>query len=335
MKKSILLMALTLALAIQSYSQKEFHIIKTFHIASSGGWDYIAVGPGNNRLYVSHGTQVNILDATNGDSIDVIENTTGVHGIAFDKEHGKGFTSNGRINNVTVFDLKTNQVISQIPTGQNPDAIMYEPFTKTIITCNGRSKTLSIIDPVNYKTIDSIPVDGKPETAVSNDAGKIYVNIEDKSEIQEIDMRTKKVINTWSINPAEEPSGLAIDKKTNRLFAGCGNKLMAVVDATNGKLIQTLPIGQGCDGAAFDPGTKNAFTSNGDGILTIYHETSPDKYDLVANAPTKRGARTIAVDPMTHLIYLPTAEFEAADPNQPRQRPRMIPGTFQVLVVGQ
>ncbi|HVT86886.1 MAG TPA: hypothetical protein VHD35_16905 [Chitinophagaceae bacterium] len=335
MKKSIFLMALLAAFAIQSYSQKEFHIIKTFHIASSGGWDYIAVGPGNNRLYVSHGTQVNILDATTGDSIGVIENTTGVHGIAFDKEHGKGFTSNGRINTVTVFDLKANQVITQIPAGQNPDAIMYEPFSKTIITCNGRGKNLTIIDPVNYKAVDSIPVDGKPETAVSNGTGKVYVNIEDKSEIQEIDMKTRKVTNTWSIKPAEEPSGLAIDTKTNRLFAGCGNKLMAVVDATNGKLIQTLPIGDGCDGAAFDPGTKNAFTSNGEGILTIYHETSPDKYDLVANAPTKRGARTIAVDPMTHLIYLPTAEFEAADPNQPRQRPRMISGTFQVLVVGQ
>ncbi len=328
-------MAIIFAFAIQSYSQKEFHILKTFHIASSGGWDYIAVGPGNNRLYVSHGTQVNILDATTGDSIGVIENTTGVHGIAFDKEQGKGFTSNGRINNVTVFNLKTNEVITQIPTGQNPDAIMFEPFTKTIITCNGRSKNLSIIDPVNNKTIDSIALDGKPETAVSNGTGKIYVNIEDKSEIQEIDMKTMKVTNTWSIKPAEEPSGLAIDKKTNRLFAGCGNKLMAVVDATNGKLIETLPIGDGCDGAAFDPGTKNAFTSNGEGILTVYHEASPDKYDLVANAPTKRGARTIAVDPLTHLIYLPTAEFEAADPNQPRQRPKMISGTFQVLVVGQ
>ena len=340
MKKVFSFSAILIAMLVlgQVHAQKTFSILKTFHIASSGGWDYIAVGPGNNRLYVSHGTQVNILDATTGDSVGIIENTTGVHGIAFDKEHGKGFTSNGRINNVTVFDLKTNQVITQIPTGQNPDAIMFEPFTKTIITCNGRSKNLSIIDPVNNKTIDSIAVDGKPETAVSNGTGKIYVNIEDKSEIQEIDMKTMKVINTWSIKPAEEPSGLAIDTKTNRLFAGCGNKLMAVVDATNGKLIQTLPIGDGCDGAAFDPGTKNAFTSNGEGILTIYHEASPDKYDLVANAPTKRGARTIAVDPLTHLIYLPTADFEQQT-EQPaggqRQRPRMIPGTFQILVVGQ
>lgn len=335
MKQSIFLIALLFSMATVSHSQKEFHIIKTFHIASTGGWDYIAVGPGNNRLYVSHGTQVNILNATTGDSIGVIENTTGVHGIAFDKEQGKGFTSNGRINSVTVFDLKTNEVITEIHAGQNPDAIMYEPFSKTIITCNGRGKNLTIIDPVNYKPIDSIPVDGKPETAVSNDAGKIYVNIEDKSEIQEIDIKTRKVINTWSIKPAEEPSGLAIDLKTNRLFAGCGNKLMAVVDAANGKLLHTLPIGDGCDGVAFDPETKNVFASNGEGVLSIYHEVSSDKYELVANAVTKRGARTIAVDPATHLVYLPTAEFEAATPGQNGKRPKMIPGTFQVLVVGQ
>src|SRR4030095_178176 len=169
-------------------AQKEFHIIKTFHIQSAGGWDYIAVGPGNNRLYVSHGTQVNILDKTSGDSIGVIENTTGVHGIAFDKSQNKGFTSNGRLNNVTVFDLTTNKVITQIPTGANPDAIMYEPFTKKIITCNGRGKNLSIIDPVSNKLIDSIDVGGKPETAVSNGSGKFYVNIEDKNEIVEVDL---------------------------------------------------------------------------------------------------------------------------------------------------
>ncbi|MCC7401023.1 MAG: YncE family protein [Chitinophagaceae bacterium] len=335
MKKLFLLMALTVTLASQSYSQKEFSVIKTFHIASTGGWDYLAAGPGNNRLYVSHGNQVNILNATTGDSIGVIENTTGVHGIAFDKEHGKGFTSNGRTNNVTVFDLITNKVITQIPAGQNPDAIMYEPISKTIITCNGRSKNLTVIDPVKYKVIDSIAVSGKPETAVSNDMGKIYVNIEDKSEIQEIDMKTLKVVNTWSIKPAEEPTGLVIDKKANRLFAGCGNKLLAVVDASSGKLIQTLPIGDGCDGVGFDPATKNIFASNGEGTLSIYHAAAPDKYKPVATVVTKRGARTVTVDPLTHLVYLPTADFEAPDPNQPKQRPKMIPGTFQVLVVGQ
>ena len=316
------------------FAQKKFTVQKTFHIASPGGWDYIAVGPNNNRLYVSHGTQVNILDETTGDSIGVIENTTGVHGIAFDKEHNKGFTSNGRLNNVTVFDLKTNAVIAQIPTGTNPDAIMYEPFSKKIITCNGRSQNLSILDPVDNKLLDSIPVGGKPETAVSDGMGKIFVNLEDKSEIVAIDMKTKTVIAHWSLTPAQEPTGLAIDRKTNRLFAGCGNKLLAVVDATTGKVVQTLPIGDGCDGAAFDSNTKNIFTSNGDGTLSVYHEKSGDAYELVENATTKRGARTIAVNEQNHLIYLPTADFEQQATGQ-QGRPRMIPGTFQVLVVGQ
>ena len=340
MKKSIffLIVSLFVFSFTESKAQKAFSILKTFHIASPGGWDYIAIGPGNNRLYVSHGTQVNILDQTTGDSIGVIENTTGVHGIAFDKSQGKGFTSNGRLNNVTVFDLNTNQVITQIATGQNPDAIMYEPFTKKIITYNGRSQNLSILDPVENKLLDSIPVGGKPETAVSDGAGKIFVNIEDKNEIVEVDMKAYKVIAHWPLAPAQEPTGLAIDKKTNRLFAGCGNKLLAIVDATNGKVIQTLPIGDGCDGAGFDAGTKNIFTSNGEGTLSVYQETSTDKFDLIATVPTKRGARTIAVDEKTHLIYLPTADFEQQAEQSAggqRQRPRMIPGTFQVLVVGQ
>lgn len=337
MKKlvSLSVIFLTASALIGLKAQKEFKIQKTFHIQSPGGWDYIAVGPGNNRLYVSHGTQVNILDKTTGDSIGVIENTTGVHGIAFDKSQNKGFTSNGRLNTVTVFDLKTNAVIAQIPTGANPDAIMYEPWSKKIITCNGRSKNLSILDPVSNKLLDSIDVGGKPETAVSNGDGIVYVNIEDKSEIVVVNLKTMKTELRWPLAPAEEPTGLCYDKTTNRLFAGCGNKLLAIVDASNGKVIQTLPIGDGCDGAGFDLFTKNIFTSNGEGTLSVYHEKSANEFEKVATVTTKRGARTIAVDEQTHLIYLPTAEFEAPDPKTPNARPKMIPGTFQVLVVGQ
>jgi YVTN family beta-propeller protein len=339
MKKSIVLLSTiftaSLFMGSQAQNAKAFHILKTFHIMSAGGWDYIAVGPANNRLYVSHGTQVNILDETSGDSIGVIENTTGVHGIAFDKANGKGFTSNGRLNNVTVFDLKTNAVITQIATGQNPDAIMYEPFTKKIITCNGRSKSLSIIDPVSNKLIDSIALGGKPETAVSNEAGKLYVNIEDKNEIVVVDLKTFTVVAHWPLAPAEEPTGLTIDRKTNRLFAGCGNKLLAIVSTVDGKLIKTVPIGDGCDGDAFDAGTKNVFTSNGEGTLSVIHEKTADDFETVATVTTKRGARTIAIDEQTHLLFLPTAEFEKPDPAAPKARPKMIPGTFQILVVGQ
>lgn len=315
-------------------AQNNFHILKTFHMQSAGGWDYIAVGPGNNRLYVSHGTQVNILNQETGDSVGVIENTTGVHGIAFDKSQNKGFTSNGRLNNVTVFDLATNKVIAQIPAGNNPDAILYEPFSKKIITCNGRSKNLSIIDPVNNQLLDSVAVGGKPETAVSDGAGKLYVNIEDNSEIVVVNTKTFIVEAHWAIAPAEEPTGLVYDKETKRLFAGCGNKLLAVVDATNGKVVTTLPIGDGCDGAGFDNNTKNIYTSNGEGTMSVYHEKSASDIKLVATVTTKRGARTIAVDEQKHLIYLPTAEFENPDPASPNGRRKMIPGTFQVLVIG-
>jgi len=338
MKRKLLLAfcPVLLVLAIKpAYGQKDFKVLKTYHIPSSGGWDYIAVGPGNNRLYVSHSTQVNILNLATGDSVGVIPNTTGVHGIAFDRSQNKGFTSNGRLNTVTVFDLNSNAVLAQIPAGVNPDAIMYEPYTKKIITCNGRSKDISIIDPLSYKLLDSINVGGKPETAVSNGMGKLFVNIEDKNEIVVVNLLTRTVEAHWPLAPGEEPTGLAFDKRSNRLFAGCGNKYLAVVDASNGNLIKTLPIGDGCDGAGFDPGTNNIFTSNGDGTLTVYHENANDNYVLLGNFVTMRGARTIAVDEMTHLVYLPTAEFEAADPNVPKARPKMISGTFQVLVVGQ
>jgi DNA-binding beta-propeller fold protein YncE len=339
MNKKIILAVFAIVLApsvgILAQPAKPFHVLKTFHIMSGGGWDYLAVGPGNNRLYVSHGTQVNVLDKTTGDSVGVIPNTTGVHGIAFVKDLNKGFTSNGRLNNVTVFDLKTNAVIGQVPAGQNPDAILYEPFTRTIITCNGRGKNVSFIDPVNNKLTDSIAVGGKPETAVSDEKGRLFVNIEDKSEIVVINLRSRQVEAHWPLAPAEEPTGLAIDRKTNRLFAGCGNKLLAVVDAGNGKVIQTIPIGDGCDGDGFDPHTGNIFTSNGEGTLSIIHEKSASEFETVATIPTKRGARTIAVDPETHWIYLPTADFERPDPANPKARPQMIPGTFQVLVVGQ
>jgi len=320
--------------SLQAQKARSFQILKTFHIVSGGGWDYLTVGPGNNRLYVSHGTQVNILDKTTGDSIGVIENTTGVHGIAFDKTNKKGFTSNGRLNNVTVFDLETNKPVTQIATGENPDAILYEPYSKKIITCNGRSKDLTVIDPVGLKVIATIPVGGKPETAVSNETGKLYVNVEDKNEIVVVDMKSFTVDAHWPIGPGEEPTGLVLDKKTNRLFAGCGNKFLIAVNAANGKVVASLPIGDGCDGVGFDTETKNIFTSNGEGTMSVFHEKSADKIEPVATVATKRGARTITVDAQTHLIYLPTADFEPqANPGQ--GRPRMIPGTFQVLVIGQ
>jgi YVTN family beta-propeller protein len=343
MKKSFFLFLVNFICSstiLTAQNNSGFHLIKTYHIASPGGWDYLAIGPGNNQLYVSHSTQVNILNKTTGDSIGIIENTTGVHGIAFIKELGKGYTSNGRINNVTVFDLNTNKVLAQIATGENPDAIMYDAFSKKIITCNGRSKDLSVIDPANDKVIATIPVGGKPETAVSNQAGKIFVNIEDKNEIVVVNINNNTVESHWSIAPGEAPTGLAIDLATKRLFAGCGdNKWLMILDISNGKIVDSIRIGDGCDGVAFDKTTKNIFTSNGEGTLSVVHEVSANKFETIATVPTKRSARTITVDEQTHYVFLPAADFEPLSDQEkaanPKARPKMIPGTFQVLVMGQ
>ena len=333
MKRIILFGVLFAAIPCFVDAQKPgLHVVNTFHIASPGSWDYIEVGPVHDWLYVSHGTQVNILNKKTGDSAGIIENTSGVHGIAFDVKNNKGFTSNGRTNNVSVFDLNTNKVLAHVPTGQNPDAIMYEPFSGKVITCNGRSKNLSAIDPIQNKVTDSISIGGKPETAVSDGKGKIYVNVEDKNEIAVIDAKTFKVLDRWSLAPGEGPTGLAIDTKTNRLFAGC-DKLLMIVDAESGKIIDKLPIGDGCDGVAFDAETKNIYASNGEGTLTVIREKNKNKYSVIENIATKKSARTLALDKQTHLIYLPAADFEAADPKS-KVRPKMKAGTFHVLVVG-
>jgi YVTN family beta-propeller protein len=310
-----------------------YKVINTFHIASPGGWDYISVN--NNKVYVSHGTQVNILNENTGDSVGVIPNTTGVHGIAFDNDLGRGYTSNGRLNNVTVFDLKTDKVITQISTGENPDAIMYEPFTKSIITNNGRSKSLSIIDPVKNSVIHTVELDGKPEEAASDGKGKLFVNLEDKSEMAVVDLKTFKVINQWPLAPGEGPSGLTIDTKTNRLFSTCSDsKLLIVMDATNGKIVAKLPMGGGVDGAAFDENKKIIFTPDGrSGTIAAYKETSANEFENLGRIPTKAGARTIIIDKNTGALFLPTAEFEPADPQNPNARRKMIAGTFQVLKV--
>lgn len=317
-----------LFICVSVFAQNGYKIVNTYHIPSSGGWDYISVNKG--KIYASHGTQVNILNEANGDSVGYIPNTNGVHGIAFDNELGRGYTSNGRSNNVTVFDLKTNAVIAQIATGENPDAIMYEPHTKTIITCNGRSKNLSVIDAKTNTVIATIDIKGKPEEARTDGNGKLFVNLEDKNEIAEVNLKNHSVINHWALG-AEGPTGLAYDKTTKRLFAGC-DKYLIVVNAENGKVVDKLPIGDGCDGVAFNSKSKIIYTSNGQsGTITAIKENSADQFLVLGNYPTKRGARTIAIDEKNGDLFLPTADFDMS--NRQNGRPKMIPGTFQVLVV--
>ena len=338
MKRIHLLFATAILLTTSIISNAQLpdkiHLLNTFHIASAGGWDYIAVQPNSNKLFVSHGDQVNILDKTTGDSLGIIPNTTGVHGIAFIPALNKGYTSNGRLNNVTVFDLKTNAVLSQIATGENPDAIFYDDFSKKIITCNGRSKNLSVIDPATEKVVATIAVGGKPETAVSNNEGKIFVNIEDKNEIAVVDIIKYTVEKHWSVLPGEAPTGLVYGASAKRLFAGCGdNKLLIIVNAETGAITDKLPIGDGCDGVGYDAVQKLIYTSNGEGTMTVIKETTKGKFAVAATIPTKKSARTIAVDESTHKIYLPAADLEAPPANG--MRAKMIPGSFQVLVFGQ
>jgi DNA-binding beta-propeller fold protein YncE len=331
MKKIIFF--LLLAFPILLMAQKSGYQIKSnFPIKSSGGWDYITVY--KNNLYVSHSTQVNILNKVTGDSVGVITNTTGIHGIAFDPIQNIGFTSNGKLNNVFAFNVNTNSIIATIPTGENPDAIFYEPFTKKIITCNGRSNNLSFIDPITMKNIGTVEVGGKPETAVSDEKGNIYVNIEDKNEIVKIDAVRFTVIAHWSILPVEEPTGLAIDLTTKRLFAA-GDKKMVVVNFETGKIVTTIPIGEGCDGLVFDRNQKLIFTANGSGTLSVIKQNNADNYGLLETVATQKSARTIAIDETTGYVYLPAAQFEKPAPGaQENKRTPVIPGSFKIIVFG-
>ncbi|MCX6221206.1 MAG: YncE family protein [Bacteroidia bacterium] len=313
-------------------AQSNYKIINQFPLQGDGGWDYLSVDEAAGRLYVSHATMALVVDLKTGKQIGKIADTNGIHGIAAVPALNKGFTSNGRDSSVTVFDLKTLEVTGKIKgTGKNPDALLYDSFSQKLFTFNGGSATATVIDPKENKIIATIRLDGKPEFPASDGKGKIFVNIEDKSEISEINATTLKVDRSWSISPGEEPSGLALDNETHRLFSVCSNKLMVVSDVVAGKVITTLPIGDRCDGVAFDPGLKRAYSSNGEGTITVVQEIDKDHFKVLENIVTQKGARTIAVDKTTHHLYLPTAEF--GPQQEGNRRPAMLPGTFKILEV--
>ncbi|UWX61789.1 YncE family protein [Chryseobacterium oranimense] len=332
--KSFIIASTFLCLSVHVSAQKTVssNTIKTFKIGgNSDGWDYLTVNPENNLLYVSHGTRVNILNKTTGENLGEIEGTTGVHGIAFIPGSTNGYITCGKLNSVKVFDTKTNQVITEIAVGQNPDAVFYETFSKKLIVCNGKTNNISVINPVNNTVVNTIDVGGKPETAVSNGKGKIFVNIEDKNEIVVIDAQNFTVINHWNLDKEEEPSGLAIDTKTNRLFSTC-DKMLVILDSETGKLVKKMPIGEGCDGTVFDDKTKTIYTSNGEGNISVVQEKNANQFIALKNITTKKGARTIALDSSTHDLYLPTADFDDKEKDS-RGRPKIKEGTFQVLAV--
>ena len=333
MKKKVFLCYL-IVLLIGGFSlsaQSNYRIINKISLPGEGFWDYISIDEGNGKIYASHSSVVQVVDIRTGKQVGEIPDTKGVHGIAIAPELNKGFTSNGRDSSVTVFNLVSLEVAKKIKvTGQNPDAILYDSFSKRVFTGNGRSASFSVIDAVNEEEITTIPLDGKPEAIVTDGKGKIYVNIEDKSCINVIDATTLKVISHWPINPGEEPSGLALDNKTHRLFSVCGNKLMVIVDALSGKVLTTLPIGEGCDGAAFDPFYKRVYSSNGEGTMTVVQEENENSFKVLETIPTQPSARTIALDRTTHHIYMPAAEFESA-PADNNRRPAVKPNSFAIL----
>jgi DNA-binding beta-propeller fold protein YncE len=311
-----------------------YHVIRRITAGGEGGWDYITVDPESNRLFLSRGTHAMVIDLGRDSVIGDIPNTLGIHGVALAPELNRGFTSNGRDSSVTIFDYKTLATIAVVKVpGRNPDAILYDPATRRVFTFNGGSSNATAIDATNGTVVGTVELGGKPESAVS-ESGKIYANIEDKSEIAVFDPKTLAVQARWPLAPCEEPTGLAIDRAHQRLFAGCGNKTMAIVDMRTGKVIASPAVGDGVDAAGFDPGTQLAFTSNGEGSITVVHEDTPDKYTVVETVPTQRGARTMAVNPKTHRLYTVSAEFgpaPAPTADRPRPRPPMIPGTFVVL----
>ncbi len=313
----------------------DYKVVNRIHLPGEGGWDYLSVDEESGRLFLSHATVVQVVDLKTGKLIGTIEDTPGVHGIAIAPDLNKAFISVGRNASVKVINLKTLAFIDDVKiTGENPDAIMYDQFSKKVFAFNGRSANATVIDAVTNEVIATIPLAGKPEFPVSDGKGKLFVNIEDKSLISVIDVKTMKVDKSWSIAPGEEASGLALDNETHRLFAVCSNKLMVVVDAIDGHVVATLPIGDGCDGVKFDPSLKRAFSSNGEGTMTVVQEVNKDSYKVLATVATAPGARTLAIDTKTHHIYLPSAEYDtapAATADNPRPRRTMKPDSFFVM----
>jgi len=307
-----------------------YHIIGEIPIGGEGGWDYLTVDSAAHRLYVSHASHVAVVDLETNKVVGDIPDTPGVHGIAIAPELNKGFISNGRGNNVTIFDLKTLKASGSAAAGENPDSIRYDPASGRVFAFNGRSKSATAIDAKAGTVAATIPLPGKPEFSVADGKGHVYVNIEDTNEIVEIDAAKATVTRKYALTGCDGPSGLAIDTKSRRLMSVCSNRVMAISDPDAGKVVATAAIGAGSDGAAFDAGTGYAFSSNGDGTLTVVQQTA-GKWDVVENIATERGARTIAVDETTHKVYLPTAKVA---PSASGGRTSYLPNTFKVVVVG-
>ncbi len=332
---AVALAALALGLPIPlRAADGPYRLLKEISIGGEGGWDYLSVDTAAGRLYVSHATKVVVIDIGKDAVVGEIAPAPGVHGIALAPDLGRGFVSNGRESTVSIVDLKTLQIVGTVRTGENPDAILYEPVHKEVYAFNGRGKSATVFDAKTGDVRATIPLPGKPEFAVFDEkAGRIYNNIEDTNQLVAIDPATHAVVATWLIAPGEEASGLALDPANHRLFVGCSNNLMLMVDATTGKVLASVPIGPGVDANAFDPGTGLAFASSSDGTLTVARPAA-DKLTVVQTLSTPKRSRTMTLDPKTHRLYVAAAEFgaPATGPDGRPQRPPVVAGSFKVVV---
>lgn len=333
MKKILLPVLFSLAVATVCRADGPYHFIKEIPVGGDGGWDYLSVDSAAQRLYVSHATKVVVIDLARDAVVGEITNTIGVHGLAPAPELGRGMVTCGRENKAAIVDLKTLATITKVATAANPDGMLYEPGQQEFYTFNGRGQSATVIDAKTAAVVATIPLGGKPEFARADpQAGRVYDNLEDKSEVVAIDTKKHEVVEHWPIAPGEEASGMAIDVDNHRLFLGCDNKLMVMMDSESGKVLASVPIGGGVDANSFDPGTKLAFASCGEGTTTIAKEVTPDTLTVVQTLQTERGARTMVLDPATHKIYLASAKVLPPEPGE--RRGKIVPGTFKILVYG-
>lgn len=337
-KLGLTALALLLTTLATADTGPSYHVVKRYVLGGTDAWDYVALDSVHHRLFVARQTRVMVLDPTSGKLLGEVGGLNGAHGTAFAYDVNRGFATSGRDSTVTMFDLGTYAVLARLKADEDADGILYDPATKRIYTLNGDAGTSTVIDPAAGKVVGTIPLGGQPEFAVSAGDGMLYANLEDKADIVEIDAKALKVVREWPMAPCTSPTGLAIDRQHHRLFSGCRNRLMAISDARQGRLLATLPIGAGVDANAYDQGTGLAFSSNGEGTLTVVREEAPGKFSVAETVPTMTGARTMALDPATHLLYLVGAKFgplpDSAASGNVRRRPPILPNSFTLLVVG-
>jgi YVTN family beta-propeller protein len=332
-------LGLMATVTIHSQAHAEWKEVARHPLAGAGGWDLLVVDSSSRRVFITRGDHLMIADIDSGKVVGDVAGLKRAHGVALAPAQKRGYVSSGGDNRVVAFDLETLKIVADIAvTGTSPDALLFDEASKHVFVFNGHSNNASVIDPATNKVVATVALPGKPELAVSDGHGRVFVNLEDKNQIAEIDAKAGKVITTWSLGTCEEPTGLAIDVAHKRLFSVCANKQMVVVDAADGHVVATVPIGDGPDGAAFDPQTAMAFSSNSDGTLTVVHEDDPAHFSVIANVATPPRSRAIALDGKTHHAILPIAEFgpaPAPTAAEPHPRPPMKPDTFGVVVIGQ